>query len=62
MSTVRVIGVSIPKDLIQKIDADRGDINRKPLYQKISGGGLFAEGTAFKIDRHAPNQQNHFKT
>ena len=35
MSTVRVIGVSIPKDLIQKIDADRGDINRSRYIRRL---------------------------
>ena len=35
MSTIRVIGVSIPKDLIQKIDADRGDINRSRYIRRL---------------------------
>ena len=35
MSTVQVVGVSIPKDLIRKIDADRGDVNRSQYITRL---------------------------
>ena len=51
MSTVRVIGVSIPKDLIQKIDADRGDINRSRYIRRLVETAYVAKESQ-QIDRH----------